>query len=674
MLLQVDVYPFDGTAVSSQPTTYYVHPSTATTSNNNNSTLIVVGRKSGNVLLPDDKSVSREHCLLHLRTQESTIQNEDERHYGNQSVDKSCLVLESTGKLGCFLVRRTPKPKLGSDDDATDEEPEGSLLPAASQSQLVTTVLSTIAKSLLGPTDTVTVDFVGPNQSVVLNELCWTTLDSFPTRPLMIQCGKSGSTLVLRRMDIRVTWGSNRPAGLEQDVLQAAGAYAGVEDRSVATHFCTPTYCPSAFQLAAWYRDLVFCSPAYIQAIAQRTTLTDPMPQPQNFVPKSDGYDFWQTKANSKLWKGWTYLSLTEDDEYQDMVVAAGGTSLPLHNVDNAEQVAKDAFAENPRMFMLTGLRTKLFKTLSTLGIPKYTRKALAGCLSKQQLPDGSDPPTVPETTPASEDAAAPAPAEEPVVAKLAAQQAAEMFVDDHDSKANQEGAGTKPAASTTKSKRSSLGRGRNRELDVRNNEPRPQSPIDQEDDPVIPGAQDDEPMPPVADDKAELAASVGAPVRKRSRAIEEDKNQEIDRPMKRKALEPLSDGWMSALPNGKQRKEFVRSKEAISDMTGDDDVVDAASTEECSGLVVPRSAPPTRNPARQRAVGGLDFRAFRKNAVPINIAKVISLRSVAATVLEKDQSQYDELRHEMAEHQRQADALFQDPVGAAGSRRRRVA
>ena len=122
--------------------------------------------------------------------------------------------------------------------------------------------------------------------------------------------------------------------------------------------------------------------------------------------------------------------------------------------------------------------------------------------------------------------------------------------------------------------------------------------------------------------------------------------------------------GWMTALPQGEGRRDYVRSKQEIIEVTGVEDVADAATTE-----IVTSFAPP---PEKQRVKrSGKDFKAFRKNTVPRPPSGNVELRSVLARDHENMEALEKE-REEIAEQQRKADELFRDPTprGRASSRR----
>jgi hypothetical protein len=241
MLLRIEAYPAEAPLHPSPKPLYACLATSGTAGNitvNSNDAdtagrLITVGRKTGDVTFDDDKSVSREHCILRLVSVNENVagilhsltaplpppmkpRNPEEIKACDNDL-QMCVVLENIGKVGSFVVQERPPADTNSrrragrrdNSDTEDEtEDEGNAGIAVPASQTVGGVrLSPIAEALIPDLSTVTLKYVGPGQSIVLEQICTTTNSD---KPVIVQCGKLGSTIVIQRKQSSGT-GSGTP-------------------------------------------------------------------------------------------------------------------------------------------------------------------------------------------------------------------------------------------------------------------------------------------------------------------------------------------------------------------------------------------------------------------------------------------------------------------------------
>ena len=118
MLLKVEVYPFTGEAFSGtertpeQTTHVCLATTTTSSSNKDKGRLLTVGRKTGDITMTKDKSVSREHFVVRMVTTNKTLPTtgataspatatlEQQKACQESSFYQCAVVLEGIGKLG----------------------------------------------------------------------------------------------------------------------------------------------------------------------------------------------------------------------------------------------------------------------------------------------------------------------------------------------------------------------------------------------------------------------------------------------------------------------------------------------------------------------------------------------------------------------------------------------
>lgn len=392
MLLKVDIYPSTTgeaypSAIREPDETLYV--CLATTAHNNNNTsdgdavgrLLTVGRKTGDVMLSKDKSVSREHCIIRIVTTNKTLPKgkvvplpartpEEQKACQESNFYQCSIVLESVGRLGTFLVEETPlnkKPVINAaaaDDSDTDEEADmmisqpgggggGMSASQASQVPLSTWVRNVVvgndnnkdASSLERPIRTRLI-----NNSTILKEL-----DSDNGR-VVVLCGKQESILVLTRMPLYVQRTktsfppkSNIPSWWSE--LYAAGA-VDISDKLPSDHILSPQTThviadkrtSSHKQLCAWLKGIPIVKAHFLEALLQRTSPRDEFPEETSFAPPVPrGQDFWETRPASNVWQGLTYISMKRGDEWPDVVQAMGGSVFLLYQEASSQAANNDS-------------------------------------------------------------------------------------------------------------------------------------------------------------------------------------------------------------------------------------------------------------------------------------------------------------------------------------------
>jgi hypothetical protein len=452
-MFRVDVYPCDrpletqadGTTLQPAETLFAcLGTSIHLASNSDSGRLLTIGRKKGDVLFPQDKSVSREHCLFRLicsqaikdtiietdgttgtsedKTDEqkarfaASPRNMEETKACQAADDGTCLVVEGIGKLGTYLVVEpallevetlSPSKRVdskSSDSDETDDEDAiGSSLENASQ--LIGSLalpLSPVAAHLSSPK--ATLEMIGANETRVLENLSILLTENILSTPhrVILQCGKLGSTVVITRQPLRVLRASSgklaKPEALSVEQQQLYGVQDVTKLDDTVTHVVTPQRYPSPKQLAAWSRGITAVTRAYVEAIMNRTSHRDAWPEVTTFAPKADQSKFWNNVASSTLWPRTVLLSV-KDDDFTLLARSGGATIIPLYDLDSvstalarANEVWNDP-AVRPGCFVVTESRHReLSKTFADdWGVPRVSARQMAKALTTQQpLKDGN--------------------------------------------------------------------------------------------------------------------------------------------------------------------------------------------------------------------------------------------------------------------------------------------
>jgi hypothetical protein len=368
MLLKVEVYPFTGephTGTRREPpeAPLYVSLGTAT---GDEGLLLTVGRKTGDVLLPADRSASREHCRIRLVTTNKTLpvlahcpaRNADEQQACQESSFYQCAaVLEGAGKMGTYILEPVlaegdPSQKQHKHDDDTDSgtDDEDDLVISqavgapsqASQGLLPpslwirTLVLGEEGAASSGQRS-IRRQVLGADENVILKQL-----SEYDGR-VVIQCGRQESVLVLTRVPIyvqRTKSALGRTSSLPPWWVQlVAAGIVDVTDQPIpdqttvllyprTTHLVASTRAPTHKQLCAWLRDIPIVTADYCQALLARKSPREALPTPTVPAAKES---FWETSPTPTLWRGLTYLSTHKGDEWPEIVQALGGNVIRVN-------------------------------------------------------------------------------------------------------------------------------------------------------------------------------------------------------------------------------------------------------------------------------------------------------------------------------------------------------
>lgn len=699
------------------------------------SSVLSVGRKNGTIVFSTDKSVSRDHCAVQVVSTNPQLlkaypkivvapRNDAESKACQTS--PYCLVLEVSGKLGCSVVKKktnpqhdadaadATKPVETDDDDATDDEDAIGSASLAAGSQLRTSQVGLVASGLatvtgvapsamtmrlFGSTDPVDVEVVGANQSTVLE------LPQSSTSPLVVQCGKMGSTLVLYNQQIKYATGRSG-LGLKKtkanELLPLTVGAVPAPSIADATHFIVKARSANPQHVTAWSRSLPAVTPDYLVALSQRQDHTEALPDISAFEPKSDGHAFWYSTPNPRLWSMWTLLTLKpQDEEFEELVVAAGGRVLALYEHDDpvAVGVAAHKQSTDNNVFMVTTSKRRnkatqqLLDRLVERGIPTYTAKELTTNLANQKLPNGDDAPDEPvdtnttsekpgssdigdakkrsveteaaplESSPRRATRSSPARAAKstrgaldscsgakrstrttPDATKAVEEGSSAMEVNDADNEMQVE---VSPKKTTGRKKATSQVRRSAKKRRVQHAEESEQQEERECNVPVTGGDKDGD---------IDLGAEAG---RDQGRVSKE-----------RKAMSTRN-GWFVAAPKGNRRNEYLRSLAEIEKATGYEqgELMNVAPTQICKGLVVSRDAVVSDDEEERPQTTtstGPDFKAFRKNSVPRRLKyPQVDFRAVLPKESEIE-LELAEQRREVQEQQRRADQLFQEDTSTA--------
>jgi hypothetical protein len=149
----------------------------------------------------------------------------------------------------------------------------------------------------------------------------------------------------------------------------------------------------------------------------------------------------------------------------------------------------------------------------------------------------------------------------------------------------------------------------------------------------------------------------------------------------KRLELKVRDDGWLVAAPPGRLRRQYMRTRDEIKELTGVDEVAPTAITVVCHGLPItignPTQAPAqiltSKNGTRASSANGSgqDYKRFRKNAVPLPQRSVVPME-LATCKNSYDSEEYERERRKLEAQQRLVDGLFADREEPTPSRHRR--
>lgn len=654
MLLRVETYADNSGNVSKT-----FHPCLATADEDDAGCLFKAGRKMGDALFSNDKSVSRQHLLIRCVGNLPSMmepRTDEERKACSDSEYEMCLVLENSGKAPTYVAKVNDEPAITeiADDSETDEETDdegisqqsnrGSNVPTSSG--LSPPNVSTATRKYFG-NKPIKFDEVNQNQSQI-----------FPIsyEPIILQLGRGEATIKITSIPLRILCSSLKTKVLPQ--LHQIGALKVEEDGS-PTHLVAEELNAGAKQIIAWAQQIPMVRVEFLEALMDRKTPFDPLPNLKDYPvlvhsDKTGKIDFWTTTPNPRLLSKFTLLSL-ESGSFEILAKAAGVNILSLEKIRTEKsqlKFAREAVEKNDSIYITSNSRKRISKKLSEeLGLSRVDLKRLAKAVVSQnsylQSTTGS---TIGESSnDEKENESQPAP-------KMRKEQD-ESTQDSHSLSAQDTQQETQclldvPSQSISKTIRETKARG---------------------------NLQKEDKMEAIPEENSRQDESFG-------QAMEED--EEDTTPSSRRKQRKLSitttrkleaadkHGWFNIAPKDDSVRKALRkeSARAHSETESNIDFLEPAETE-CLVLTVTdssQSQQSNRSSGRRRRKQNVpDFRAFRKNSVmPVHQSAIIELRIVGAREAE-DQEEFDEHERELAEEQRRADALFRGE-GGGGARKRR--
>jgi FHA domain len=700
MFLRIDVYPGglqSGAAVSKQdPTqspqpgeTLFAYPALV---KDDKTTLLAVGRKDPNdIILSQDKSVSRMHCKFSLSRSDTPGSSYS-------------LTLENLSKTGCFVV--APRPRAtgkedqaqhddgGNDSDATDDGPgHGASTQAVGASQTqrpggdlagaIVPPLSGAAEAALRgrglDPETYHLEPVGTDQSRKMSDL--EQNNSF----VIVQCGKLESTLVLSRNDMVVP--SKAQSLVDAELCESVGARFEPNRFGPFTHFVAKKYSATTSMLTAWCRGVEFVTPDYLHTLAERVSPNDAMPVLDDYRPapsSSSAKDGFWFKAPPS-WRGWTFVtpSKASAEENVEWMRSTQAEILVADKAADLEEISTRAASSDPPALRYFALKQSQWISKAQLEkadvVVCDSVKTLASRLVEYHAPDGKvlevvevPRPPVPSTggkeppmpsTGGTETTVAgvyepmeperPPQPEPDVEMELTEPGASGAGGEGHRDPTRDEGiANDKGGTGETRIKSS---RASKREVQS-----------------LTPPVEPKRRKRAAASTTEEIDADAFERVEDRdsnepndSPAIdpnEEEKYLELlSRP--RKLAKPSADGWLASIDarrrGAEEGSDYMRIKS-----TAVTAVVKGFVLQEPLGQNRSNESSASRS---RREGGGVDFRGFRKNhVVKATIPAPISLISVQPKETQVA-VQMEEQRQQLEERQRMADELFRDPEFPGG-------
>lgn len=357
-----------------------------------NGELFTVGRKDSDVVLATDKSVSRRHLTVSLVTIQPSIEDREavppsmmsptsqqEQEACENDPNGCCLLFKDSSKFGTFLVKEGISKKKSSDkedaDNGSDTEDE-SQKPKNAQDEepKVSAVSSFITKS------DASLERLG--QTFVLPEL---------KDRVLIQCGQTGSTLLIRRVPMNILWSrlDKSTKDLWSKRLPALGATSlHVPDETMTLLVTNDERVSNSKHLVAWYMKKPTVTTEYLQALWDRRSPTAPMPNVKDCAPTAagKGEHFWKKEPNPRLFEGCIYLSLLDDD-FQALLKAAGATVVVLHDVTERDAIKRIKSLEDMThvFYISTGSKKvqKIVRHLTKEGVSHVTQKGVGQAVAK---------------------------------------------------------------------------------------------------------------------------------------------------------------------------------------------------------------------------------------------------------------------------------------------------
>jgi hypothetical protein len=394
MLLRVDVYPNTlsidaaSTELPAPVQSLLVSLNTASSS-----TIVTVGRKDALITFGADKSVSRQHMTLELVSSQKfepldgkPLPRSPQGIVEMDACETNVMicVLKDTSKFGTYSVapgdHDDAKTKNNDDDTTADDETddEGHAVSQPNPSQL-----SSVATKLINPSGA---KLVKIEDLLVLSNLCK------PHGQVIIQVGQNGSTLVIQRVPYRMAL--SRVSAKIKDLWSSRCYLLGVTlletlDESM-THLVTVDRITNAKSLTAWCLSKPLVTVEFLEALWNRKSPTDPLPDATNYETQEpkDGLTFWKERPNPKLWSHTTMLSFDpKSDDMEALCRAAGATIIQLNRQENPLQAIDEALTKGGCFYLQSNSRshTKILKHLKSLKVQAVTQKSIALYVSRQE-------------------------------------------------------------------------------------------------------------------------------------------------------------------------------------------------------------------------------------------------------------------------------------------------
>lgn len=704
-MFRVEVYP-EGYKSSTWKPSLVVHTCFSAPDDR----ILTIGRKTGEVMFSEDRSVSREHAILSL------VATNNSSESGTKS-----LVVNNVGKLGTFIVEEAKDVSLSLpsstvnenvDSDATDDDEGDSPQNPSSIRNIGGYAVKLSRISLHLASTNASVRVVGPKESKTLPNHSKTIL----------QFGKLGSTIIITPLKFRIIRVSGKTGKQSKPALFEHAEEMGIEDlqnialtEGTVTHVVTKSRNASPNQIAAWAMGIPIITNDYWKALWGRKEVTDPIPAEADYPPTPDNSNFWEKETNKEIWSNSIFLAVKEDDLIN--LVAGGGAHIVKlwefgedGGLAHGTEILRNDKLK-PACFVSDTRRT-VAKKLIQLGAAKVLPKELAKFLTEQdpitfngRLVEG-DLSSFPKKSSAMDDTVG-------QVAKVGNDSSANLPVAARETKGkrprtNPSDAEKVPAASTSKrAKKSSdlqrkshhgtetaevsrevvsqnkrnlsdqelqvdMGNKRVPAGQIQDPSPKPKTSdsfnskkvLTSSEDVVV---EDDAPLSPsetieaTSQDHGESEAKENDRRSKRTEsALDEDV---IIRPA---VLDKPKNGWFSAAPKGTARRKVANRVVPSSESEFDEypDVI----TEVAESLVQTTTQ---KKSSGRKQNSGPDFKGFRKNRVPRCNEPAIRLTSVLPKEAERDQKEQEEI-DALHEQHRKADELFRDPGNVAARRRGR--
>lgn len=718
MLIRVDVYPATGVAYTgdSRDPEQTLHVCLATSAaqddSNDQGRLLTVGRKTGDVVLPQDKSVSREHLILRIVTTNKSLPQregiakpalarttqEQQACQASSAFYQCAVVLESVGKLGTFILESCADKVTENTEDDSDTDEEGDVMtsqPGLSASQASHMPLSPWLKNLLllgkqaSPSETFRSRLVA--QSTTLTQL------NQDHGRVVVLCGKQESIVVLTRVPLYVqrsrnafathkfpSWWSQLYAAGIVDLSDDLPAHILITPRT--THLVANARSTTHRQLCAWLHGVPCVTAEYLHALLQRTSKTEPLPDVKAYATPASGGSFWQKMPTPRAWRGLTYLSLKRGDEWPDVVEGMGGTVLRLYgedkhsvgNDDSSDDEDEDdqpfsqsrLAAYDPAVTFSIDCKSRRYtQPLKTAGIPLFSAKQAAMAVCNGQILPGLKPVQA-ETKSRSKTSEAPAPHKDDE--RKSPREAAKKRTKSTESPATT----TSPKKKSKSDKSSDGAKETSQEKEAA--QPTQQSVANTDGAVVHDNTQTRSKEKDAAASAVEKEDTLQTKKRGGEKPVDGEPNEE--RRVKRIKLGTTSSGWLQAAPSQpSERRAHARTKKEIMEAYEGNavDLHTKSAVTEWAPLIphVPPSPTATMTSSklsrRRRATTGPDYKAFRKNSVPSCHITAHQFQMHRALPTAK-QAQLDEEQRDADEQFRKANELFKDDVRPKASGRRR--